>query len=218
MTLFRAVAWDIDGTLIDSEPLHQRGLVAASADFGVDLSGLDPEAFRGVHARDIWQALKPRFAPGAKFETWIAAIEGYYVAHAGELGPSRRHRGDAQTCGAWCGASLRVEFGANNRRRQHRGAGHWRDHRVLAQPDDVFPASPIPNPSAKRLAGSARGHRQRSPLKTAAQAPLGARGRALRCWLCAFGRSLRRRRPIDRTSRRSSGAIRGLTTPRLTAG
>src|SRR5258707_14760558 len=88
MTIFRAVAWDIDGTLIDSEPLHQRGLVAARADLGVDLSDLDPEAFRGVHARDIWKALEPRFAPGAKFETWIAAIESYYVAHAAELEPN----------------------------------------------------------------------------------------------------------------------------------
>ncbi len=51
MTMFRAVAWDIDGTLIDSEPLHQRALVAASAALGVDLSDLEPEAFRGVHAR-----------------------------------------------------------------------------------------------------------------------------------------------------------------------
>src|ERR1700722_10439998 len=88
MTTFRAVAWDIDGTLIDSEPLHQRGLVDASAALGVDLSNLDPEAFRGVHARDIWKALKPRFARGAKFETWIAGIEGYYVAHAAELEPN----------------------------------------------------------------------------------------------------------------------------------
>ena len=88
MTIFRAVAWDIDGTLIDSEPLHQRGLVAASADLGVDLSELDPEAFRGVHARDIWKALEPRFAASAKFETWIAGIESYYVAHAAELEPN----------------------------------------------------------------------------------------------------------------------------------
>jgi HAD superfamily hydrolase (TIGR01509 family) len=85
--MFRAVAWDIDGTLIDSEPLHQRGLVAASAHLGVDLSNLDPDAFRGVHARDIWEALKPRFTPDAKFETWIAGIEGYYVDHARELEP-----------------------------------------------------------------------------------------------------------------------------------
>src|ERR1700722_1991928 len=88
MTTFRAVAWDIDGTLIDSEPLHQRALVAASAALAVDLSDIEPEAFRGVHAIDIWKALKSRFAPGARFETWIAAIEGYYVAHAGELEPN----------------------------------------------------------------------------------------------------------------------------------
>jgi HAD superfamily hydrolase (TIGR01509 family) len=87
MNLFRAVAWDIDGTLIDSEPLHQRGLVAASAALGVDISDIEPEAFRGVHAIDIWEALKPRFPAGSSFKTWIAAIEGYYVAHAGELEP-----------------------------------------------------------------------------------------------------------------------------------
>ena len=87
MSLFRAVAWDIDGTLIDSEPLHQRALVAASAALGVDISDIEPEAFRGVHAIDIWEALKPRFPTGSSFKTWIAAIEGYYVAHAGELEP-----------------------------------------------------------------------------------------------------------------------------------
>ena len=88
MSIFRAIAWDIDGTLIDSEPLHQRALVAASAALGVDLSDIEPEAFRGVHAIDIWEALKPRFPASSSFKTWIAAIEGYYFAHAGELEPS----------------------------------------------------------------------------------------------------------------------------------
>jgi HAD superfamily hydrolase (TIGR01509 family) len=87
MSLFRAVAWDIDGTLIDSEPLHQRALVAASAAMGVDISDIEPEAFRGVHAIDIWKALEPRFRPGTMFKTWIAAIEDDYIAHAGELRP-----------------------------------------------------------------------------------------------------------------------------------
>jgi HAD superfamily hydrolase (TIGR01509 family) len=87
MSVFRAVAWDIDGTLIDSEPLHQRGLVAASAALGVDLSDIEPEAFRGVHAIDIWTALEPRFPAGSVFEAWIAAIEAYYVAHTDELQP-----------------------------------------------------------------------------------------------------------------------------------
>ena len=51
MSLFRALAWDIDGTLIDSEPLHQRALVAASAALG-ELCGRAArvEMFEG-HAR-----------------------------------------------------------------------------------------------------------------------------------------------------------------------
>jgi HAD superfamily hydrolase (TIGR01509 family) len=88
MSLFRAVAWDIDGTLIDSEPLHQRAHVAASTALGVDLSDIEPETFRGVHAIDIWKAIKPRFPPGSLFKTWIAAIEDYYVAHVGALEPN----------------------------------------------------------------------------------------------------------------------------------
>jgi HAD superfamily hydrolase (TIGR01509 family) len=87
MSLFRAVAWDIDGTLIDSEPLHERALGAASAALGADISDIEPEAFRGVHAIDIWEALKPRFPAGSSFKTWIAAIESHYVAHARELEP-----------------------------------------------------------------------------------------------------------------------------------
>ena len=107
MSLFRAVAWDIDGTLIDSEPLHERALAAASAALGADLSDLEPDAFRGVHAIDIWEALKPRFPAGSLFTTWIAAIEGYYVAHVGELEPNPgaleamrklSERGIAQAC------------------------------------------------------------------------------------------------------------------------
>ena len=88
MSAFRAVAWDIDGTLIDSEPLHERALAAASAALGADLGELEPDAFRGVHAIDIWKTLKPRFPAGSSFKTWIAAIEGYYVAHAGALEPN----------------------------------------------------------------------------------------------------------------------------------
>jgi len=87
MTQFRAVAWDIDGTLIDSEPLHQRGLLAASLALGADLSDLGPDPFRGVNGRDIWKMLKPRFRADASFEAWIAAMEAYYVEHARELKP-----------------------------------------------------------------------------------------------------------------------------------
>ena len=58
MSVFRAVAWDVDGTLIDSEGLHQRSLIETGAEFGVDLSDLPDEAFRGIHMRDVWTALR----------------------------------------------------------------------------------------------------------------------------------------------------------------
>jgi HAD superfamily hydrolase (TIGR01509 family) len=87
MSLFRAVAWDVDGTLIDSEGLHQRSLIETGAEFGVDLSDLPDEAFRGVHMRDVWTALKPRFPVSVDRKTWIAAIERFYVARAPSLSP-----------------------------------------------------------------------------------------------------------------------------------
>jgi HAD superfamily hydrolase (TIGR01509 family) len=85
MSIFRAVAWDLDGTLIDSEGLHQRSLIATGAEFGVDLSDLPEEAFRGIHMRDVWTALKPRFPKTIDRKTWIAAIERFYVANAPSL-------------------------------------------------------------------------------------------------------------------------------------
>jgi HAD superfamily hydrolase (TIGR01509 family) len=87
MSLFRAVAWDVDGTLIDSEGLHQRSLIETGAEFGVDLSDLPDEAFRGVHMRDVWTALKPRFPVSVDRKTWNAAIQRFYIARAPSLSP-----------------------------------------------------------------------------------------------------------------------------------
>jgi HAD superfamily hydrolase (TIGR01509 family) len=88
MSSFRAVAWDLDGTLIDSEGLHQRALIESSAAFGADLSDLPPNAFRGVHMRDVWRTLKPRFPKGVERQAWLAEIERFYVARARSLAPS----------------------------------------------------------------------------------------------------------------------------------
>jgi HAD superfamily hydrolase (TIGR01509 family) len=88
MSAFRAVAWDIEGTLIDSELLHERALIESSAAFGVDLSDLADRTFRGVHALDVWSALRPRFPPGAERQSWLAAIEHFYLAHVQSLAPT----------------------------------------------------------------------------------------------------------------------------------
>ena len=160
MSLFRAVAWDIDGTLIDSEPLHQRGLVVASAALGVDLSDVEPEAFRGVHAIDIWKALKPRFPAGSLFKHMDRGNRGLLCRSCRRArAQSGRPRGDARACHTRSGASLRVEFRAHDRRRQYRGAGNRRGHHVLAEP-------------RRRVVGQARSRalsRSRAPLRPASR-------------------------------------------------
>ena len=81
----RAIAWDVDGTLVDSEPLHHRALLAGTAEFGVDLSDLPEEAFRGVHMGDVWKILRPRLPQDLAEASWLDAINRYYVAHRREL-------------------------------------------------------------------------------------------------------------------------------------
>jgi beta-phosphoglucomutase-like phosphatase (HAD superfamily) len=60
----RAIAWDIDGTLIDSEPLHHQSLLAGCRNWGIDLGDLPDQAFRGIHMGDVWTMLRPRLPAG----------------------------------------------------------------------------------------------------------------------------------------------------------
>jgi beta-phosphoglucomutase-like phosphatase (HAD superfamily) len=80
-----AVAWDIDGTLVDSEPLHHQALLEASARFDVDLGDLPPLVFRGVHMEDVWLELRSRFPATLTRAEWLDAIESRYIAGAGRL-------------------------------------------------------------------------------------------------------------------------------------
>jgi HAD superfamily hydrolase (TIGR01509 family) len=81
----KAVAWDIDGTLVDSEGLHHRALVETCRAYGVDLSGLPDRAFQGVHMLDVWLALRPRLPTALDRGEWLAAIDRFYIAQASEL-------------------------------------------------------------------------------------------------------------------------------------
>lgn len=56
-----AVAWDVDGTLVDSEPLHLHALQMVCRANGVDLADFGPTPFVGVAINKVWQQLAPRF-------------------------------------------------------------------------------------------------------------------------------------------------------------
>ena len=82
-----AVAWDIDGTLIDSEPVHLLALQSVCRDHRVAIDDLPDTHFIGVHVDDVWQALAPRFAGSLTRAQWLAQLNQHYLRAASRLAP-----------------------------------------------------------------------------------------------------------------------------------
>ena len=83
--MIKAVAWDIDGTLIDSEPLHLRSLLFVCKSHNVDISDLPDEQFVGVNLYGVWKELRRRFPADLKFSNWVTQINDYYLAQSPTL-------------------------------------------------------------------------------------------------------------------------------------
>ena len=82
--MIRAVAWDIDGTLIDSEPLHHRALMLVSERYGVPIAVGD-QRFVGVAMDDVWRVLKPLYPGDLTKPAWLEAICASYFVESGGL-------------------------------------------------------------------------------------------------------------------------------------
>lgn len=152
---FAAVAWDVDGTLVDSEPLHQRVLVEACAAYGVDVSDVDEAQFLGVHIDDVWSALAPRFGPQVAREAWLDRIIDRYVAAAEDL---HAVRGAVEAMAALAGAGVRQVCVSNSNRRivdaNLRAIGMEDAVEFSISFDDVAAGKPDPEPyrlAAERL-------------------------------------------------------------------
>lgn len=84
--MIKAIAWDIDGTLIDSEPVHHKALMAVSERYGVNVAA-DDTRFIGVAMSDVWTVLAPLYPPGLRPETWNFEIVEAYIERTAELQP-----------------------------------------------------------------------------------------------------------------------------------
>lgn len=80
----RAVAWDIDGTLVDSEPLHHLALMTVSARYGVRIAE-DDEGYIGVSMDQVWARLRTLYPDALQESEWAQAITDAYLARSGEL-------------------------------------------------------------------------------------------------------------------------------------
>ncbi|WP_127144493.1 HAD family hydrolase [Pelagibacterium montanilacus] len=149
---FSLVAWDVDGTLVDSEPLHQKVLVSVCADQGVDLSDIDDDRFLGVHIDDVWEALSPRFGSGVERQLWLDQIIGRYVEAAGELEPVA---GAIEAMAAFHEAGIRQVCVSNSNRMivsanlAAIGVDRFVDFSITL--DDVTAGKPAPEPYERAL-------------------------------------------------------------------
>ena len=83
--MIKAVAWDIDGTLVDSEPLHLKSLRLICEKYNVDISDLSDEYFIGVNLYGVWKTLRKRFPVSLKFDEWANQINSFYFANSSTL-------------------------------------------------------------------------------------------------------------------------------------
>ena len=112
----KAIAWDIDGTLVNSEPLHLEALKYICEHFYVDIADLADNHFVGINVLDVWAELKPRFPTELTYEGWQTPGRDYYhkqKTHAAggrrgncSAGRIEKSRFDASCC---------IEFRATNR-------------------------------------------------------------------------------------------------------
>ena len=83
--MIKAVAWDIDGTLVDSEPLHLKSLMLVCKKYNIDISDLPDEYFIGVNLYGVWKELRKRFPTSLKFDEWANQINSFYFANSSTL-------------------------------------------------------------------------------------------------------------------------------------
>lgn len=83
----RAVLWDIDGTLLDSEPWHHRAMIDVCRGYGVDLTEAECAASVGVAFRDYYLQLHARRPLPVAMERWADEINALYVTRVAEVRP-----------------------------------------------------------------------------------------------------------------------------------
>ena len=143
----KAVAWDIDGTLADSEPLHEKVTLEVCLRFGADISDLPHDHFRGVHMGDVWLELKDRMRAGTSEEAWHRAIIESYVEQRASV---KAMDGAVGTVKALAAAGIRQGCVSNSSREivdaniVALGIGGYLDFSISL--DDVEHGKPDPQP------------------------------------------------------------------------
>lgn len=168
----RAVLWDIDGTLLDSEPHHHRATLAVCRSHGYELSAEDGARFLGCGFPEFYASLDARSPMPLPFRAWVDAITDSYLEGIAGVTP---REGAFALVTAFAGLGLRQACVSNSGRRvveanlRAIGLPHLE---FAVSRDDV--ANGKPDPEGYRLAA----HRLGVPPEACAaieDSPTGAR-------------------------------------------
>jgi HAD superfamily hydrolase (TIGR01509 family) len=85
----KAVFWDMDGTLVDSEPLHEAALVAALHSVGIAPPADLHARVLGIAAWPVYEMLRDEFGLDLPFDDWIVRKYDHYLPMAETLKPRR---------------------------------------------------------------------------------------------------------------------------------
>lgn len=78
----RAILWDMDGTLLDSEPAHAAAFADAVAGLGLKLPDGFHDTLLGLSSRDVHQALVTRVGLRLDLAEWTRCKWRHYRQHA----------------------------------------------------------------------------------------------------------------------------------------
>lgn len=83
----RAIYWDMDGTLLDSEPLHEQALVAALRSAGIEPPPDLHERVIGRAAYPVYEMLRDEFGLSLPFDEWIVRKYEHYLPNVDGIRP-----------------------------------------------------------------------------------------------------------------------------------
>lgn len=80
-----AVLWDVDGTLADSEPVHERAMREVLRSFDIDSSALD--GYVGLSEDAVHANLRARFPQLPALAEFARRVHAWFLGHLAEVGP-----------------------------------------------------------------------------------------------------------------------------------
>src|SRR4249920_938720 len=81
------VLWDMDGTLVDSEPLHEETLLLSLQDEGISPPPDPHDRVLGLSAAAIHQMFREQFGLNAPFDAWRRRRNLAYQERSARLAP-----------------------------------------------------------------------------------------------------------------------------------